>query len=120
MNLYQDDNIADRSLAAALRRAGHTVSRPADFGLAGASDPRHFERAIRENLVLLTKDNDDFQDLHNLVLASGGRHPGLVVVRLENDARRDMKTKHIVAALRRLEQAGIPLGNQWVVLNQWR
>lgn len=120
MRIYLDDNFNDRSLAGALRNGGHTVFGPADFGLAGASDAKHLERALLAGLVLLTKDHDDFHDLHDLVGASGGHHSGLVVVRYENDAKRDMKVKHIVAAINKLDRAGLLLADQLVVLNQWR
>jgi predicted nuclease of predicted toxin-antitoxin system len=120
MRIYLDDNFADRALAATLRKSGHQVSRPADFGLLGASDARHLERAIRENLVLLTKDRDDFQELHDLVLTSGGQHPGMPIVRYENDAKRDMRRGHVIAALGKLERAGTPLQSERTILNQWR
>jgi predicted nuclease of predicted toxin-antitoxin system len=120
MRIYLDDNIANRTLAGALRNAGHVVSRPADFALSGAPDARHLDRAIRERLVTLTKDRDDFHDLHQLILTAGGRHGGIIVVRYENDAARDMKTGHIVKALGKLEGSGMPLENEWVILNQWR
>src|SRR5262245_10694114 len=111
MMVYLDDNFADQALAGSLRKAGHTVFRPADFGLTGASDARHLERAIREGLVVLTKDRDDFHELHQLVLTSGGCHPGMVVVRYENDATRDMRRGHIVKAIDKLERSGLPLVN---------
>ncbi len=120
MRIYLDDNFADWGLAGGLRKAGHTVFRPADFRMVAASDAKHLERAIREDLVLLTKDRDDFQELHELVLTCGGQHPGIVVVRYENDAKRDMKTRHVVKAIGKLELSGLPLRSEWIILNQWR
>jgi predicted nuclease of predicted toxin-antitoxin system len=120
MKLYLDDNQADRKLATLLVNAGHGVVRPADVGLAGATDARHFEHAIREGLVVLTRDRKDFRDLHQLVLTAGGSHPGMVVVRFDNDPTRDMKSKHIVAAIAKLERSGLQLTDQVVVLNHWR
>jgi len=120
MRIYLDDNFADRGLAAILRRAGHVVFRPADYGIVGASDARHLEKAIREGLVSLTKDRDDFQELHDLVIASGGRHPGMLIARFDNDAKRDMRSRHIVAAIRKLENSGLTLASQRIILNQWR
>ena len=35
MNIYLDDNLTERTLAALLVRASHTVVRPADVGLPG-------------------------------------------------------------------------------------
>jgi hypothetical protein len=81
MNLYLDDDSAKASLARLLRAAGHQVVIPADVGLAGVSDPRHLTHTVQQHLVLLTRNHDDFEDLHLLVQATGGNHPGLLVVR---------------------------------------
>jgi predicted nuclease of predicted toxin-antitoxin system len=120
MKLYLDDNSADPVLTRMLLRAGHTVVCPADVGLAGASDARHLRHAVGAGLVLLTADRVDFRDLHDLVLACGGVHPGIVVVRYENDPRRDMKPKHIAGAVGKLERSGVDLTGQLTILNQWR
>jgi hypothetical protein len=81
MNLYLDDDVADRRLAALLRRAGHGVLLPTDVGTAGASDARHLTRAVQEDFVLLTRNHDDFLDLHDLVRQVAGAHSGIVAVR---------------------------------------
>jgi predicted nuclease of predicted toxin-antitoxin system len=120
MNIYLDDNLSDRTLAALLVKAGHAVVRPSDIGLTGASDAVHLERAIRERRVTLTSDRDDFRELHQLVLTAGGSHPGILVVRFDNDPTRDMKAKHIVTAVGKLERAGLALQDQVVILNHWR
>ncbi len=120
MNIYLDDNISDRTLAALLVRAGHRVIRPADLGLTGETDIRHLTRAVREKLVILTADPRDFRDLHELVLESGGTHPGILLVRYDNDAKRDMKAQHVVRAIRKLEQAGVDPNTHLIILNQWR
>jgi predicted nuclease of predicted toxin-antitoxin system len=120
MNLYLDDNSADPVLVAILRRAGHTVAVPADVGLSGASDARHLDSAVRADRVVLTADRDDFRELHDLVVNAGGSHPGILLVRYDNDPRKDMKPGHIVRALAKLERSGLPLRDQVIVLNQWR
>jgi hypothetical protein len=120
MRLYLDDNMANSVLIGLLRKAGHGVEGPADAGLAGDSDARHFEHAIRAGLVLLTADRVDFWDLHAVVVAAGGTHPGILVVRYENDPRRDMKPKHVAAAVTRLERSGTAVASQVVILNPWR
>lgn len=120
MNLYLDDNRADRRLAALLRRDGHTVVVPADVGLSGASDARHLDYAVRNLLVVLTADRDDFRELHDLVVNSGGSHPGILLVRFGNDPKKNMRPRHIVAAVAKLERSGLPLRDQIIVLNQWR
>jgi predicted nuclease of predicted toxin-antitoxin system len=120
MKIYLDDNLTDRTLAALLTKAGRMVVQPAAAGLAGASDPRRPEYAIRQGLTVLTSDCDDFRELHQLVLTAGGSHPGILVVRFENNPARDMKPKHIVAAIGKLIRSGSPVTNQFIVLNQWR
>ena len=120
MNVYLDDNIDDLVLAVLLVKAGHTVVRPVDANLVGEADPRHLEYAVRESRVLMTRDHDDFEDLHNLVMTAGGRHSGILVVRLDNDPTRDMRPKHIVSAIRNMERAGFDPTSQLVILNHWR
>jgi len=120
MNLYLDDNSAKASLAKLLRRSGHQVTLPADQGLAGASDPRHLTYCAGQNRVLLTRDHDDFLDLHDLIQATHGGHAGIVVVRTDNDPARDMKDRDIVRALANLESARVPIGNEFHILNHWR
>lgn len=57
MNLYLDDDTADRRLVALLFNAGHVVVVPASAHLAGALDARHFMHAIRQSLVLVTRND---------------------------------------------------------------
>ena len=120
MNLYLDDNSDDLLLATLLTKAGHTVVRPVDANLTGAPDPRHLEFAVRNSRVLMTRDHEDFQDLHELIRTASGIHPGILVVRSDNDSTRDMKPKDIVSAIRKLEQAGLDTTGQLVILNHWR
>lgn len=89
MKLYLDDNLASASLASHLRKAGHTVVLPADVGTSGYSDAQHLAQAATTTNVSLTGDHEDFLHLHLLVHATGGRHPGILVVRRDNDSTRD-------------------------------
>jgi len=120
MNIYLDDDSADRRLVAYLQKAGHQVTIPTAAGRAGASDPKHLEYAIGNGLVLLTRNYKDFPDLHDLVLASGGRHPGILIVYAENAPRRDLTPRGIAAAISRLETSTLPLADQLHSVNQWR
>lgn len=120
MILYLDDNSAKASLVAQLRRAGHQVNVPADLGLAGASDASHLAACAGHGRVLLTRDHDDFLDLHDLVQATHGRHAGILVVRADNDPSRDMKDRDVVRALAKLEAARVPVENEFYILNHWR
>jgi hypothetical protein len=93
---------------------------PADVNLLGAWDPGHLLHAVQHNLVLVSKNHDDFKELHLLVQATSGRHPGMAIIRADNDPRRDMKDTDIARAINNLEQAGVPIANEFHILNHWR
>jgi hypothetical protein len=120
MNLYLDDDTAKAVLATLLRKAGHQVVIPAGVGLSGADDAEHLLHAAQQSLVVVTGNHDDFRVLHLLVRATQGRHPGILVVRRDNDPSRDMKDRDMVRAISKLEAAGIPIENELHVLNHWR
>ena len=120
MRLYLDDDSTHALLVQLLRRAGHQVLLPADFGLSGQKDPVHLRKAIRENAVLLSHNYEDFELLHELLIEGQGHHPGILVVRKDNDPSRDLKPGGIVRAIRNLEAAGAPTAHQYVILNHWR
>jgi predicted nuclease of predicted toxin-antitoxin system len=120
MNLYVDDNTCKAVLVALLRKAGHQVTVPSDVGTTGVSDVRHFLHAVTNGLLVLTKDHNDFADLHAVVQATHGQHPGILAIRLDNDASRDMKDRDTVRAIGNLERAGVPVANEFHVLNHWR
>ncbi len=79
MNLYLDDDMIKTSLVARLRRARHHLVLPNEARLAGASDARHFVYCIVNSLTLLTKNRDDFMELHEVVRAAKGNHSGILV-----------------------------------------
>jgi len=120
MKLHLDDDTASPLLAKLLRNAGHDVQLPSDVSMVGQPDPVHLTRAIRDGRVCVTKNYDDYWLLHALLMQGKGSHPGIVVIRQENDATRDLTLKGIVAALRKLEAAGMPIANEYIVLNHWR
>ncbi|HEV3235936.1 MAG TPA: DUF5615 family PIN-like protein [Gemmataceae bacterium] len=120
MNIYLDDNITDHRVARLLRRDGHTVVLPVDVALSKVSDPRHLTYAIQQSLVMLSRNHCDFDELNVLIHASGGVHPGIMIVRYDNDFPRDMKPAHIAAAIGKVERAGIPIINEVIILNHWR
>jgi predicted nuclease of predicted toxin-antitoxin system len=120
MKIYLDDNSYKAILAAMLQKAGHSVVIPSAVGRAGVADARHFIYVIENDLVILTKDYEDFLDLHDVAQALHGQHPGILAVRCDNDASRDMKDRDIIRAIGNLERAGIPIINEFHVLNHWR
>jgi len=120
MNLYLDDDSASRLLARLLSEAGHDVQRPVEVDMSGATDPLHLTHAIRESRVLLTANYDDFEQLHDLIMQAAGRHPGILVIRKENNPKRDLTPRGIVHAIKHLEAASVSMADQFVILNQWR
>ncbi len=103
-----------------LADAGHRVVVPAEVPLTGAPDARHLIYAMQQSFILLTRNHDDFLDLHEVVQTAEGTHPGILIVRFDNDPRRDMTRRQIVTAISRLESVGIPFANQVYILNYWR
>jgi hypothetical protein len=119
MRLYLDDDFIEKILVRMLKAAGHDLTIPADAGLSAADDPVHLTEAIGTGRILLTYNAKDFEKLHNLVIASGGHHPGVLVVRKDND-RRDMSPRAIVTALKRLVASGATIPDNFIALNQYR
>ena len=120
MLLYLDDDSADPLLVRLLIAASHDIQIPADVGLAGKKDPEHLMYAIKRSRVFLTHNHEDFELLHTLVLLVGGHHPGILVVRRDNDPTRDLKPKGIARAIRNLLAAGVPIPDELHILNHWR
>jgi predicted nuclease of predicted toxin-antitoxin system len=120
MRLYFDDDSASTLLARLLRHAGHDVRLPAEIGASGENDAVHLTHAALENRICLSHNYDDFEDLHDLVVAVQGHHPGIIVVRKDNNAKRDLDEKGIVRAIGKLLAAGVDLVNHFYVLNHWR
>ena len=111
MNLYLDDNTCKALLVAMLRKAGHTVVIPADVGCAGTSDARHFLHAIYTGMVTLTRDHEDFLELHDVVQAAHGQHAGIIAIRSDNDAKRDMFPRVRTMSRSFMEKAGVAIQN---------
>jgi hypothetical protein len=120
MRIYLDDDSASPLLARLLRQAGHEVQLPADAGLSGEDDAVHFAHAAKDDRALLSGNHRDFLNLHNLVMQVKGHHPGILVVRRDNDPKRDLTPRGIVRAIRNFLAATISLGDQYVILNHWR
>ena len=106
MNLYLDDDSAAVLLVRLLTADGHNVAVPDPLGHRGWADPAHFLWAVQNGRVLLTGNHKDFEPLHLLIVGTGGHHPGVLVVRNDNDPKRDLDAKGIVRALRKLVKSG--------------
>jgi Domain of unknown function (DUF5615) len=120
MRIYLDEDLASGLLAKLLKNAGHDVSTPAATGTLGRADAVQLTCAIHEDRACLSRNYEDFEELHLLLAEAKGHHFGILVVRRENDPTRDLTPKGIVAAIRKLEAAGVPIANEYIVLNHWR
>jgi hypothetical protein len=120
MKLYVDDDSVAELLIKLLRKAGHDVQIPGAHDLVGKPDAVHLAHAISEQRILLTRNHEDFEDLHELVIVAGGHHPGIFVVRSDNNPARDLSSRGIVTAIGKLLASGITVEDELHVLNHWR
>jgi predicted nuclease of predicted toxin-antitoxin system len=115
LRLLIDEDSQAKPLVNLLRKAGHDVATANEVGLAGKIDSLVLNYAREENRVLLTKNCDDFQALHQ----TSPNHPGILVI-YQNDFRsKNMSRQQVVRAIANLEAANIPLANQFIALNHW-
>ena len=120
MRFLIDENLGSPRLASRLRAHGHDPTLAGDVGLLSATDARVLTFAIAQALPVLTQDSDDFEDLHDLIIAAAGHHPGILVVRFDNDPRHNLTDRGIATAISKLESSLVPIRDQLHVLNQWR
>jgi predicted nuclease of predicted toxin-antitoxin system len=120
MRLYLDDDSASGTLVELLRREGHDVQTPGEASLEGSQDPVHLAYAIQEARVFLSGNHNDFAILHRLVSVSRGTHPGILIVRKDNNPTRDLSPRGIARAIRSQLASGMELQGQFLVLNHWR
>ncbi len=114
--IYLDDCAYAKDLVTLLEAAGHQVTTPRQAGITGREDEAHFRYAITNGLILLTKNPDDFFELHQ----NDPHHAGILLVYQDNDPDRDMSHAEIVRAIANLEQASVAFAGSCHVLNAWR
>jgi predicted nuclease of predicted toxin-antitoxin system len=120
MRLYLDEDMAGRELVTRLRNAGHDVEIPADVGLVGESDPIQFTHAVSNRRILLTRNAQDFDIVHDLIAAASGHHPGLLCMGSDNDSSKDLTPGGIVVAIGHLLASGLSLEDGRHYVNHWR
>ena len=120
MRFLIDENMSSPVLASRLRAQGHDPVLAGDVSLRAFTDAKVLIFAIAQGLPVLTQDSEDFEDLHDLVIAAAGHHAGILIVRFDNDPRHNLTDRGISTALRKLESSGFPIRDRIHVLNQWR
>jgi predicted nuclease of predicted toxin-antitoxin system len=116
LKIYLDDDVAGHTLKDLLIHAGFHVKEPSEAGLLGRQDKEHFEYAKANGYVLLTKNPSDYLALHD----RDPDHSGIIGIYQDNDVRRDMGFRDIVAALKQVVRMKVPLGGNFIILNQYR
>ncbi len=111
LKIYLDESAYSKRLFNLLCKAGHQVQEPTP----GQSDVDIFEYATKNGFVLLTKDADDFEKLHN----QHRGHFGVLAIYQNNDPTRDMSSEDIVSAIANIEANRVKLEGKFIVLNQW-
>jgi predicted nuclease of predicted toxin-antitoxin system len=120
MRFLIDENLSSPRLASRLRAQRHDPVLARDVGLLSATDTRVLIYSIAQALPVLTQDSEDFEDLHDLVLAAAGHHAGILIVRFDNDPRHNLTDRGIATAISKLESSRVPMSDRIHVLNQWR
>lgn len=116
LKLYLDDCAYSKRLRQMLLEAGHQVETPVEAGIMGANDLTHFEYARLHQLVIITKDANDFEELHR----QHQPYPGVLAIYEEADRSKNMSYSDVVRAITNLRAANVPLANHFYVLNHWR
>jgi Domain of unknown function (DUF5615) len=83
--------------------------------MLGSPDGTVLQRARTEGRVLLTRNCNDFQELHQ----DDSTHSGILAVYQDAEPAKHMSYQAILRAIANLEASGLELANQFVVLNQW-
>jgi predicted nuclease of predicted toxin-antitoxin system len=120
MTLYVDEDLASDELRDRLRNAGFQVMTVRENGQSNTHDAVILRTAIERDWVVLTRNVKDFRALHQLVLASGGQHPGVLFVHGEQNTSRNMKPMEVVTAIQKLISRRLPLVGETYDLNTMR
>ncbi|MFA0740031.1 MAG: hypothetical protein DFNUSKGM_000127 [Candidatus Fervidibacter sacchari] len=118
--IYLDDDLDKNLLIASLRREGWMVVSPRAIGTSGFSDEEHLTYCSQRGYPILTRNARDFRQLHEAWQAQGRKHSGILAVYAERDLSKNMSDYDIVRAIKKFLASGIPIANQFIVLNHWR
>ncbi|MCC3414042.1 MAG: DUF5615 family PIN-like protein [Microcoleus sp. PH2017_29_MFU_D_A] len=110
-----DEDSQAKYLVNLLQAAGHDVATVNTLNLMNHPDSVVLDAARKNERVLLTRNCDDFQELHQ----ANPEHSGILAVYQDSEASKNMSYQAIVKAIDNLEIAEYDLNNQFVVLNQW-
>jgi predicted nuclease of predicted toxin-antitoxin system len=113
--LLLDEDSQAKLLVRLLQQAGHDVVTVNEVGLQGKPDISVLEYAKKRERLVLTRNCDDFRNLHT----NNSKHPGILAIYQGSDPSKDMSYKDIVNAIAKIEAAQYTLAGEFIVLNQW-
>ncbi|MEG5018326.1 DUF5615 family PIN-like protein [Microcoleus sp. B4-C3] len=110
-----DEDSQAKYLVNLRKDSGHDVATVNTLDLMNHPDSVVLDAARQNERVLLTRNCDDFQQLHQ----ANPEHSGILAVYQDSEASKNMSYQAIVKAIDNLETAEYELNNQFVILNQW-
>lgn len=115
LRLLLDEDSQAKYLVNLLQASQYEVLTVNQADLAGQPDPIVLSYAKQQGYVLLTRNCNDFQELH----LAAPSHAGILAVYQSADESKNMSYKDILQAIANLEKSELPLENQFIILNQW-
>lgn len=115
LSLLLDEDSQAKLLVKLLQTAGHDVLTVNEAAIAGFPDDQVLEYARQHDRILITRNCNDFQALHQV----NPNHPGILAVYQHADTSKNMSYSAITNALNNLVVAHLELAGQFTILNQW-
>lgn len=115
MKLLIDEDSQGDALVKRLRQSGHDVLTVNEAGLASSPDAIVFALARSERRVLLTRNVDDFEALHD----AEADHAGILAEYQNRNRGKNMTADAITRAIANLEASGLDIAGQFLALNAW-
>lgn len=115
LRLLVDEDTQAHLLVEMLRADSHDVLTVSEANLTAKSDLIVLNFARSQQRILLTRNCDDFIILHEVDPA----HLGILAIYQDATPRKSMNYAAIVRAIANLENIGLPLQGQFIVLNQY-
>jgi predicted nuclease of predicted toxin-antitoxin system len=115
LQLLLDEDSQAKYLVNLLQAAGHDVVTVNAANLANRPDSVVLAFARQSERVVLTRNCDDFLDLHQ----NDSVHSGILAIYQNADSSKNMSYQDIVKAIANIQAANYKLKNQFIVLNQW-
>ncbi|HLO52039.1 MAG TPA: DUF5615 family PIN-like protein [Kamptonema sp.] len=113
LRLFLDEDSQAKRLVDLLRDAGHDVLTVNEVGLVRKPDSFILDYARQEGRLLLTRNCDDFYNLHKI----NSNHSGIFAIYQDADLSKNMSYSTIVKCIANLESSGLIVANQFIPLN---